>query len=352
MKSGRFFAAILIVSALLILLIQLSCTNPTEPPSELEPGRRDYIWTVDTIQTSNNDLYALWGSSPTDLWLGGAGGITNHDNLWHFSGDKWRPFSQYVAVFPNTIFGFAQDDVWIGGGDGLIYHFDGIRWSEAFVYKPVGYYNVHIADIYGLSPDDVYAVGVIFYDQQETQRGFILHYDGSKWKEIYQSTSFSQFQRIRVEKDQIFILGIRVDYINSDHVIVFYEYKDNELIEIFSEHISFIKGGGISMIGAEVYFVINRELNRYINGEFVKVMSFNEPNFGYQLYGRNMKDIFISMKDGLAHYDGRDFEYLYKYKNNLTSIRNVPQTFEKEIFFSIRDFINNVHFVLHGKLKE
>jgi len=35
------------------------------------------------------------------------------------------------------------------------------------------------------------------------------------------------------------------------------------------------------------------------------------PNFYQRMWGRNSKDIFLLMTDGLAHYNGTDIEYLF-----------------------------------------
>lgn len=48
---------------LIIILNSLGC-DTTEPPSDdLHPGRRDYGWTLDTLNSPNNTLYSILGAS-------------------------------------------------------------------------------------------------------------------------------------------------------------------------------------------------------------------------------------------------------------------------------------------------
>ena len=64
-----------------LFIISISCDS-TEPTDELKQGRRDYTWTVDTI--NSYAYYRMWGSSPTDLW---ATGSTDWENsIGNFDG--------------------------------------------------------------------------------------------------------------------------------------------------------------------------------------------------------------------------------------------------------------------------
>ena len=58
------------------------------------------------------------------------------------------------------------------------------------------------------------------------------------------------------------------------------------------------------------------------------------------------------MKDGLAHYNGDDIEYLYHFSNNYTSILNEPLLLEKEVFFVVHDNLNDYNLILRGKLED
>ena len=110
----------------------------------------------------------------------------------------------------------------------------------------------------GTNSNDVYAVGVIVYDSQNTQRGFILHYDGFSWKEVYRANTYSSFQRLRNEGNHIYIQGVKLSYTARD-TTEFYLLNGNNLITIYYDEI-FI--GKLSLIGIKVYFTIGKDIYR------------------------------------------------------------------------------------------
>jgi hypothetical protein len=71
---------------ILLLLTVFSCKeNPTAPLiDDLQPGSRDYIWTVDTLYAEDYfSIAAMWGSSANDIWAV-AVGTSSKDCLWHY----------------------------------------------------------------------------------------------------------------------------------------------------------------------------------------------------------------------------------------------------------------------------
>lgn len=328
--------------------------NPTAP--ELVPGRRDYIWQLDTLDMPMNYIAAVWGASPNDVWAVGAGG-TYRDRLLHYDGKTWSTYDKEpIWCTGNTLFGFAANDVWMGGGAGWlahgagIWHYDGVEWSQHYVYNIPGSYSMHVQDIWGTAPNDVYASGLIsFYDgQTDDFRGFVLHFDGRRWQEVIKVGPFnSQFLRIRKEGDRLYVQSFRNGIIsNSTDTYVFYEIEGEELREIYSA-----RNGAFNHIDGKIYFVIGDDVHRYLDGSLVKQFSIANENFGKQIYGRNAMDMFLRMKDGLAHFDGMNIEYLYDFSKNSISLNANAVLFAEEVFFCAlsKDFKN---LILHGMLDE
>ncbi|MFA3784242.1 hypothetical protein ABRY23_14375, partial [Melioribacteraceae bacterium 4301-Me] len=339
-------------------------SNPVIPPED-QPGRRDYVWSIDTLDMPMNVVSSIWGSSPQDVWAVGGGG-TADDRLWHYDGNKWSAYTKEpIWCTGYTIYGFSANDVWMGGGagvDGLgagIWHYDGNKWSKNFIYNVEGAYDVIIYDLWGTSQNEIYACGNIYYrvGDENKWRGFVLHYDGSTWKEVIKADFNSQFLTIRKEQNIIFnkvyVFALRTSQIASD-TVSFYELKldSNEIKEIYSAPESQIVFGNIHYINGKVYFLIGQDVYRYINGSFIKQFSLAYPNFGYQFYGRNEKDIFVRMKDGLAHFNGDNLQYLYTFPLYTISIMNEPILFDKEAFFIMWQPAYARNMVLHGKLKK
>ena len=342
-----------IILASIFLLTSFNC-NTTEPPVDnLQPGRRDYVWSVDTLNSPNNSLHSIWGSSPSDVWVGGPGGVTNYDRLWHFDGNVWKPFSQYIAVYPDCIFGFAQNDVWIGGNDGKIFHFDGSTWSQNYRFDSDTIYDTDVYDISGPSANDIYAIGLIFYHLGDKAKSFVLHYDGINWSPVYITTEYVQYLQVQKEGDNVYISGlIRSFGIESDSV-AFYKLSNQNVEKFYQAPLDKITWATICQIGEKTYFLIGKDLTRYINGKFQTITSFNVNNFWYAVYGRNEKDIFLSMNDGVAHYNGEDIEYLYHFGNSKTNISSKRSVIlDKDVIFTVSDDLNYENLILRGKLKE
>jgi hypothetical protein len=63
MKTVFFISVNLFLS-----FIILSCKNNPVSPNDITPGRRDYVWEVDTVNYLCNPMFKMWNSSPSDVW--------------------------------------------------------------------------------------------------------------------------------------------------------------------------------------------------------------------------------------------------------------------------------------------
>ena len=77
----------------------------------------------------------------------------------------------------------------------------------------------------------------------------------------------------------------------------------------------------------------------YLNdviGKFVKYFSFPEQDFGYQVYGRSEKDVFVPIGSGISHYNGTDVQPLIEFSNSSVSIvGGDPAIFDNDVFFGL-----------------
>ncbi|MGE5354177.1 MAG: hypothetical protein ACM3P0_18970 [Acidobacteriota bacterium] len=359
MKTASKYSFLLI--AIGISILNLSCKKDTiTDPGNITPGRRDYTWTVDTLDMPVNQIYSIWGSSPSDIWACGPAG---DESKWfqHYDGSKWTPYN--ISFSGNTLFGFSRNDVWMGGDDGEIWHYDGTGWKRNYTYKADNRNNlVIVQNIWGDRPDDVYACGVIFYKnsvfEPQSNKGFILHYDGQKWTEVLKGEFDYQFISIRREQDDVFVLAYYTsNTISSNDIIAFYKLNGNKLEKIYSGLHGVVNWGNFDLLGNNLYFWIGRDIYTYSEragfgkGEFLKIFSVTEPSFDYYVFGRSMKDLFISTIGGLAHYNGEDVQYILHYPDTQRIIAGVL-FFEKEIVCAYVDYSTNTNMVVHGKLKD
>jgi hypothetical protein len=89
--------------------------------------------------------------------------------ILHYDGISWKVMNTGTTPYIFTrIRGSSSSDVFVAGAGGVIQHFDGLTWTTV----SEGTTNVY-QGIWGSSSSDVFAVGTFHA---------ILHYDGSGWK--------------------------------------------------------------------------------------------------------------------------------------------------------------------------
>ena len=54
-----------------LAFVATDCKHNPVGPEIIQPGRRDYTWTFDTLHLQQGYLQSIWGSSPTDIWACG-----------------------------------------------------------------------------------------------------------------------------------------------------------------------------------------------------------------------------------------------------------------------------------------
>jgi len=149
-----FLFLLLFTSALTFTL--LSCGDNITGPEQ--PGKRNYTWTVDTLSNPFDPLFRLWGSSPTDVWsINISGNVTGE--IFHFDGKKWSSDAVPGMDSPHSIYGFASNNLWIGAAQGQIWHYGGNIWKQAAKLTKDGNTQIVFDNMWGDSPNDLYAFG-------------------------------------------------------------------------------------------------------------------------------------------------------------------------------------------------
>jgi hypothetical protein len=172
-------------------------------------------WTTVDTGSTQGFFWALWGSSPADVWASSMIGLTSMHGLMHWDGTRWLdrssgPLSDVVAVWGSSptdvwavrndvdfntavyqrwngtswtsgmvmgwpahaLWGASSTDAWAVGDAGHIVHWTGSGWG-APVASPV---TATLRSVQGSSSSDVWAVG---------DGGTIAHWDGSLWTSVH-----------------------------------------------------------------------------------------------------------------------------------------------------------------------
>jgi hypothetical protein len=116
-------------------------------------------WTqLPAIRASNGDyeeVEAIAGSGPTDVWAVGIGEI---------SGSSVRQ-------------GFAA-------------HFDGTSWTQSAL-PPTGFQSTGFSDVAVISPTDVWAVGEEHTNYPQAQGALVMHFNGTAWSTDAQVSGYA-----------------------------------------------------------------------------------------------------------------------------------------------------------------
>lgn len=124
------------------------------------------------VRTDEVRTTAIWGSSATDVWAGG------DRALRRWNGTQWQPFISQGTV--TAIHGSAADDVWMVDRS-LVSRFDGTN----IVFPPALPNNRDWRTVWAFAPNDAWVGG---------QYGTVAHFDGTAWTILDCGFSSTPFQ--------------------------------------------------------------------------------------------------------------------------------------------------------------
>lgn len=349
--SQKLFYSFLVFFLILPLVLQLSCSSPTEPNDNLQPGRRDYVWTVDTLDGLNSPRFRMWGSSPTDVWA------TTTSNwkvsISHFNGSRWTSYGVPGIIQPNAIYGFSSNNIFLGDENGKIWRFDGSSWILFAELKKVGTDFIMFENIWGKSQNDFFAVGNAPDENLYANASVIAHYFNNNWI-IFNSDQLkgNVVHLYKNEPDnRIYFRLTKIGGIVHIDSTVIYEYTQGNYKRIYGS--LEVKGlqSDISLINGEVYFILGNTISKRRDNQFQTLLQVNNPNFYQRIWGRNSKDIFLLMTDGLVHYNGSNIEYLFYFNIMPRTQVYGAALFDSDAFFLVYEAQTGLSLVYHGILK-
>ena len=145
-----------------------------------------------TQLTHAGTAFDVWAASPVDAFAR-ADGFPGP--LLHYDGTQWSPMASPAINVGDegnifAVWGLSGHDVFAVGdtSDGnntlpYMAHFDGRVWAPMHL-PDIGWLS--ILDIWGTSPENLYAVGYSHYpDGADYDTGYVLHFDGHQWSEVF-----------------------------------------------------------------------------------------------------------------------------------------------------------------------
>ncbi len=342
-ENMRYYHTILVM---FFGFIFFSCNNSVEPNqgNNPPPGRRDYIWKVDSLSIPFANLQRIWGNSPSDIWTIGPGGDADK-TVFRFNGSQW--YSLGLMPFnPTSIYGFAQNDVWIGARGGEIWHYAGSGLTKKFTLSIPGFNFSGFECIWGDSPNNAYAIG--YAENNETYRGVIARFDGNSWQNMNipaTKNTFVKIQRGLKSSNDYFIFAFRFEQFAEDTSYI-YKFDGTNLNKVYQGLTTTDGLAGLSCIDDKIYIREGYDIYEYTQNQMK--FKFKIPDEAV-LWGRNENDILLGMLSGVAHYNGTDIEYIYNFNN--PNIRIIDAAlFPQSIVILAIDYNSSYFYLFRGSL--
>ena len=337
---------------IILLITAFNCSDTGVNPQP-QPGRRDYTWTIDTVNSDPyKTLLRLWASSPTDVWVTGIGGDFAKD-IFHFDGNSWTTHGKFESYSyqPNSIYGFGPNDIYVGCVSGRIYNYDGNSMKEVTALTKNGHSDIVFGNMWGDSPNDLYATGAYPDSSGYNNNSVIAHFTNGQWSMLNTDGLKGLIAYLYVNNIEMkmYVQSYRFGGGQYPDSSLIYEYSQGKYNELYSGVWTQGYQSNLSLINGNVYFILGNEIAKRENNQFQTVLKVNNTNFYQRIWGRNNEDIFLMMTDGLAHYNGTDIQYLFHYPFH-TQVFGAA-LFKNDVFFLIYESQTGLSLVYHGKLK-
>ena len=327
---------------IVVTIILHGCTtNNGDTPDPIAAGSRDYTWKIDTIYAPSNLFLGISGTSGKDVWTVNP---STSGMFYHFDGNTWTRDNTVRPFTPWSIYSVSATEVWSGGQDGKIWSYDGEAWKQHSVVTIPGGTDVFPLAFYKTSNGIFYVCGV--YSTDNNFFGFVAWWSGTQWMILDKGNYRTTFTKIiKGPGNKYYLLGI-TDEQFQESTWQFYEFDGTmvKLIKLGKQQQD--DNGGLLSTPNEALFIVGNTLNRYVDTSFVNIGGLF-LNTGYLNVGagRSYKDVFLGMKDGIAHFNGKDVQYLVRTLSPTYARAGI--VFEDEVFFKGFDSNGN-NYIFHG----
>jgi len=163
--------------SLALCLVLFGCPDPLPPPAPVPvpiPVPPADQWQI-AAEVPSAALFAVHGTSQNDVWMVGADDGQGPVVL-HFDGAQWTRRPTGVRGDLWWVRAFDDGTVLVAGTDALILKYSG-NGFERLANPGLG--KTTLFGLWGLSSDDVYAVG-----SSGGRNGLVWHYDGQVWSDV------------------------------------------------------------------------------------------------------------------------------------------------------------------------
>lgn len=340
-KTRLLTIILLLIFVISVFYINSCDSGPTEP--EVKPGRRDYVWEVDTLKPPEGRSlpFVMWGENANDVWAVGLSYL-NAYCIWHFDGVTWKNYEPDKFILPRGIWGTDRNNIWICCSNGAFWNFNGGRWKEVSTLKIDGYYDLDFQKIVGYNKNNIYAVGFADSIDNYSYKAIIAKYDGKNWSLVNIPKIQESFWQIYYDKTSGKFLINSLNFDTPEGKIYSFDGTNLNVVHTFQNTWS------LCNVNREVYFQEEQKLYKYSSNKFDLFKDFGGTEYIGNAIGTNEKNIFTVNGDGIGHYNGENLTTIFKKKNQEWTPSGAI-VFESDLFFIYDDL--DYTYIVHGKLK-
>jgi len=182
----------------------------------------------------HHNMHNIFGFSENDVWAVGdfSHSFIEEGLVIHYDGMEWQEVTKLPTDRLTAIWGTSSTDLWVGGMYGGLFHFDGTTWAQDSIPIPEAYDTTYFSMfdiIIGNSTDNIYAK----YRRQGT--AWILHYDGTQWKVIDLDSPYTNKYIWVDQQGKLFSNGTQAvfQWTDSDREVLFTNNDEYYFHQIF-----------------------------------------------------------------------------------------------------------------------
>ncbi|HRQ30658.1 MAG TPA: hypothetical protein PLU49_11325 [Saprospiraceae bacterium] len=351
-----------------------SCKKPIVAPENYKTAKRDFQWTIDSLEydvpgrlpPEQVSIFTIWGSSSKDVFAVGHSDIPS-GRLWRYDGRKWTPDKKWnisgfdpngidYIVYPYAVSGFDAQNVFVACNryyedhpdSAMIIKWNGSAWSE------VPWINGK--RVSGGASWIVTQNNLRFWSPSFL--GIIIKYENGFLSPEPQFTDFRIFGSYiaALENGEVYV-NARKDSMNNDNLL-------GSITKLFKRDITgqwsliedkFISGSyedgyglglGLFCIGNRL-FTTNRGIWEKIGNNWRLVLSLWQ--YGGDCF-ISENNIWFYFRHQVWHWNGKDWAQI-----DIPILKNYPGSFlygrgwsdGDEIFLSLHH--NSMTYIVHGK---
>ncbi len=341
----------------LLSLLSVTCKNEVTAVGEnIEPGRRDYVWEIDTLFSGSLQTYmvSMWGSSPQNLWICGHDGNTQK-GIFYYNGTNWKtinlPATNYLKEF-SVVEGIDSNNIYFAGSalyydpnpthnfqdSGMVLQYVNQSWKVHSLSNAPSIFSLAVN-----SSNTLWA---------GCNNGTILKYNGSDWEKFVVGNKETLINNIiYFNSIELYATGTSEKFIpGNGHYLAEYLYHFNgNFWNLIDSNITSTNYNRISF--PTVLRNINGSLYGIMDGKFVKKngnswLTIKSGIYG-QFNGNNNKNIFLANQDfGVLHYNGADW---FRFEELPWFHYYDVEVFEDAVFFLATD--GHMSYIVKGTIK-